>query len=82
MLGADDEAVLAWAAQANRILVTHDISTMTDFAYQRIKAGLLMPGLIEVPEALSIGRAIQDLTLLILCSRDGEWESQAVYLPL
>ena len=55
---------------------------MTDIAYQRIVAGLMMPGLIEVPEFLPIGRALQDLMLLIQCSRDGEWESQVVYLPL
>ena len=34
--GADDPAVLAWAAQEGRIVLTHDVATMTTFAYQRI----------------------------------------------
>lgn len=37
--GADDEIVLEWAAKENRILVTHDVSTMTKYAYKRLKAG-------------------------------------------
>lgn len=34
--GADDPAVLAWAAQENRVTLTHDVSTMTKYAYERL----------------------------------------------
>ena len=34
-----DEIILEWAAQQDRIMLTHDVETMTDFAYQRINAG-------------------------------------------
>jgi hypothetical protein len=37
--GAEDPAVLAWAAQEGRVLLTHDVSTMTRYAYERIQAG-------------------------------------------
>jgi predicted nuclease of predicted toxin-antitoxin system len=40
----DDTTVLAWAARENRILLTHDIQTITGYAYQRVEAGLPMPG--------------------------------------
>jgi hypothetical protein len=82
LLGADDETVLAWAADTGRILLTHDISTMTDYAYDRVRNSLAMPGVIEVPETLPIGRALQDLILLAECSRTNEWDLQVVYLPL
>ena len=39
MQGSDDESVLAWAAENNRILLTHDRATMPDFAYARVKRG-------------------------------------------
>ena len=42
--GADDPTVLEWAAQAGRILLTHDVKTITQYAYERIRAGLPMPG--------------------------------------
>lgn len=45
---ADDPAVLAWAAQAQRILITHDVTTITRYAYERIKAGLSMPELLRL----------------------------------
>ena len=40
-------AVLAWAAAEDRLLASHDVSTLTAFAYARVKAGQPMPGLIE-----------------------------------
>ncbi len=43
----DDPQVLDWAAQEERIVVTHDVSTFADFAFSRIAAGLRMPGVIE-----------------------------------
>ena len=41
--GADDPTVLAWAAQETRILLTHDVNTITKFAYERVTAGLPCP---------------------------------------
>jgi hypothetical protein len=80
--GAEDPAVLAWAARFGRIVVTHDASTMTRHCYQRVAAGEAIPGVFEVPQSLPIGQAINDLLLLAECSREGEWEGQVRYLPL
>lgn len=52
--GADDRAVLAWAAQERRIRVTHDVSTVTKYAYERIRAGQSMPGVFEVSRAVPL----------------------------
>ena len=80
--GADDSTVLGWAARENRVLLTHDVTTITRYAYERVQAGQQMPGGFEVTRAVSIGRAIEDILLLVECSFDGEWESQIRYLPL
>ncbi len=80
--GAEDAAVLAWAAQAGRLLLTHDVSTITKYAYQRVAAGQRMPGVIEVSRAVSVSTAIEDILLLAATSSENEWEGQVLYLPL
>lgn len=79
--GKDDPTILAWAAQEERILLTHDVSTITRYAYDRVKQGQLMPGVIEINLDAPIGQVIEDLLLLIECSLDRELEGQIQYLP-
>src|SRR5436305_1203170 len=80
--GLDDPGVLAWAAEQGRVLVSHDVATLTAFAYARVEAGQPMPGLFEVGPAVPIATAIDDLLLIAECSLPGEWEGQVRYLPL
>jgi hypothetical protein len=80
--GADDPRILNWAAQEGRVLLTHDVSTITKFAYERIEAGQAMPGVFEVSRTAPIGPVIDDLVLLIESSLEGEWEGQVINLPL
>ncbi len=44
LIGADDPAVVAWAAERGRIILTHDRATLPDFAYERVAANGQMPG--------------------------------------
>ena len=80
--GADDPTVLGWAAQEGRVLLTHDVATITQYAYERMEAGLFMPGVFEVSLDVPIGRAIEDILLVAECSHEGEWEGQVRYLLL
>jgi Domain of unknown function (DUF5615) len=80
--GADDPAVLEWAAGERRVLLTHDVNTITAFAYERVAQGLPMPGVFEVSLKVSINAAIEDILLLVECSVEGEWQGQVNYLPL
>ena len=80
--GADDRSVLAWAAREGRVLLTHDVTTLTRYAYERVAAGEPMPGVFEVSRRVPLGRAIEDILLLAECSHAGEWEGQVRYLPL
>jgi hypothetical protein len=80
--GVDDPAILEWAALHGRVLLTHDVSTMTRFAYERVSDGRRMPGVFEVSRDVPIGVAIDEILLLAECSVEGEWEGQVRYLPL
>ena len=80
--GADDPTILEWAAQEGRVLLTHDVSTLTRYAYERVEAGKPMPGVFEVSRQVPIGVAIEDIMLIAECSLEGEWEGQVRYLPL
>ena len=37
LIHADDPTILEWAANDDRILLTHDVATITFYAYERIK---------------------------------------------
>lgn len=80
--GKDDPTVLEWSARESRILLTHDVSTITHYAYERIRAGKSMPGVFEIGRGVSVGTAIEDILLIAECSADGEWEGQVRYIQL
>src|SRR4051812_20565763 len=80
--GTPDPEVLAWAAAENRILITNDRNTMVGFAYQRVAAGELVPGLIATTNAQSIGSAIADILIIAECMAEEEIREQVVvFLP-
>lgn len=80
--GTADPVLLDWAAKQNRVLLTHDKSTIPHFAYARVKAGQPMVGVCEVSRKVPIGQAIEDLLLIAECSNAEEWVGQILYLPL
>lgn len=80
--GADDPTVLEWAAREDRVLLTHDVTTMTRYAYERVRTGKPMPGVFEVNRSVPVGLAIEEILLIVECSLKGEWEGQVRYLPL
>jgi len=80
--GLKDPPLLAWAAAHQRILVTHDVNTIPKYAYQRLRAGEPMTGVIIILEDLAIGIAIEELATLIECCEPEELDSQVKYLPI
>lgn len=81
LLGAEDPEVLEWAARNGRIVVASDVETMIGHAYQRVKTGRPMPGLVHVPQWVSIGVAVGDLMVMLECSDESEWLNRVVHLP-
>lgn len=77
-----DPALLAWAAEHQRIIVTHDVNTLPTYAYERIRKGEPVAGVIIVPEQLAIGIAIEELAVLIECSEMADLLDQVKYVPI
>jgi predicted nuclease of predicted toxin-antitoxin system len=80
--GKTDPEVLEWAAAEGRILVTQDEKTMIGYAWDRVKAGQPMPGLIVRGKGVSIRQAIDDLLLAALCGAPEDVKDQVKHLPL
>jgi hypothetical protein len=79
---ASDPEVLAWAAEQERILVTHDRRTMPYYATSRIARAEKVAGVVVVSRQLPISQVINDLQIIVLCSDMIEWENIVKHLPL
>jgi len=77
-----DPELLMWAAAVNRVIFTHDRSTMPKHAADLLNAGKRITGVIIVPQHWSIGRAINDLEEIIICTEASDWENVVCHLPL
>jgi predicted nuclease of predicted toxin-antitoxin system len=81
VISKQDPEVLSIAADAGRILLTHDRTTMTrHFAtFRRTRSS---PGVLIVAQDLDIGAAIEDLLVIWAASDETEWVDRVDYLPL
>lgn len=77
-----DEQLLAWAAEENRVILTHDINTVTKHAYARLKDGEKMFGVIVVPQQMPVGAAVNELEIIVSCSDEDDFDNQVSYLPM
>jgi predicted nuclease of predicted toxin-antitoxin system len=82
LIEVEDPEILAWAAEKQRIILTHDRATMPDFAYERIVRGEAMSGMFVINDRMPIRQAIDELLLLIDCTEQIEWKGVVLYLPL
>jgi hypothetical protein len=80
--GKDDADVLVWAAENDRIAVTHDRSTLPDFAFSRVENSAPMPGVFVVNDRRPVREAIDEMLMIDECSEQAEWSGLVVYLPL
>ncbi len=63
-------------------LLTHDIKTIPRYAYERVIAGLAMPGVIAIRRQTPLKEAIAELLVVVGASDPSEWQNQVVFLPL
>lgn len=79
--GLHDRDVLALAAQAGRLLITHDRKTMpryfAEFIQQKTSSGVVV-----IPQKLPIRVAVDDLLLIREASEAEEWINRIQSLPL
>jgi hypothetical protein len=64
------------------VLITHDAETVTRYAFERVDAGLPMPGVREIAASAPIGKAVEDLTLILECLEHADLSSQVLFIPL
>ncbi len=79
---AADSVILAWAAEHHRVIVTHDVHTMPEHVADRLARGESIAGVVIVPQLMPIGRAIDDLELIVVCTELNEWKNIVRHLPL
>src|SRR4051812_7159236 len=63
---APDPDVLEWAATEGRVVLTRDRTTMAGFAYDRVRGGLPMPGVVVSRDDLPVGVQVQDILIVAL----------------
>jgi Domain of unknown function (DUF5615) len=79
---ASDLEILEWALGQKRLLLTQDTNTMPAHIRTRAAAGQSHAGVVMVPQSLRVGRAIQDLQVVVECTEEHEWIDWVLYLPL
>lgn len=76
-----DTQVLELGAALGRVIVTHDVRTMPRW-FRNFTEHQNCPGLILVPDRMTIRDAIEDLLLIWHLSEAEEWINQMRRLPL
>jgi hypothetical protein len=77
-----DPDVLEWAAAEKRVVLTRDVNTMVGHAWDRVRAGRPMPGVIAVTGGCGVGRAVDDILLVANCYPEEQIRDQVVFIPL
>ena len=78
---AKDPLILEWAASQNRILLTHDVNTMTRYANERFEAGIFMAGMIQVRRGASIRRIVEDILACLEACTLEELSTAIYFVP-
>jgi hypothetical protein len=80
--GQADVVLLGWATGNDRIVLTHDLSTIIPAMRQQLQiAGRCAP-IVLVPDSLPIGSVIEEILMLDECSIATDWAAGVLYLPL
>jgi Domain of unknown function (DUF5615) len=77
----NDQEVLEVAARDGRLLVTHDQKTMPRHFAEFI-ARTTSPGLLVIPQHLSVAIVVEDLRLIWSITEAAEWNNRVSFLPL
>jgi hypothetical protein len=77
-----DAEILAYAAAENRIIVSHDVHTMSAAAQVRLAAAQPISGLLLIHQLTALAPVIDNLILIWAASDAEEWLNQVWFLPL
>src|SRR5207237_8846610 len=82
LMHTPDTDLLAWATGEDRQIVTRDRKTMTAHAWERVRQGPPMVGVLVVHHNMPIGQAVRELEVIALASESADWHGQVIFLPL
>jgi len=77
-----DPEVLEYAAREGLIVVSHDVNTMPASAYDRLRDGRIVSGLLVAQQEDPIAPIIDSLVLIWLSTEAEDWEGKVEFLPL
>jgi hypothetical protein len=80
--GLSDRQIIELAVAANRVIVSHDRSTMTSEFYRFIGQGHSSPGLIIVDQEAEYAIAIENFRILCEASTDSDLRDQVNWVPI
>ena len=80
--GANDERVLDWTLQNDRVLLTHDLSTMLPALRWHYTNSMRLPRILLISEAHPVSQCIEEVLLLDQASTSEDWAAGVIYLPL
>ncbi|WP_238544329.1 hypothetical protein [Gloeocapsa sp. PCC 73106] len=63
-------------------MLSHDVATITRYAYERLANNLAVPGVIKIRTETSVGKVIEDLFIILECCVAEDLDGQIYYLPL
>ncbi len=79
--GTRDPEILAWAENANRILVTFDKATMAAHLAAHLQTGRHSPGIFMLRRGCSLPQVVAHLVLAAYASEPWEWQDRIEYVP-
>lgn len=77
-----DAEILTYASVDGRIILSHDVSTMSAAAQARLASGQPISGLLLVHQLTPLASIIDSLVLIWAASEAEEWLNQIWFLPL
>jgi hypothetical protein len=72
--------LLAWADKNDRVVLTHDLATMVPAL--QLHGQPALTAIVPVADSLPIGLIIEDVLLLDHYSKESDWATGVIYLPL
>jgi predicted nuclease of predicted toxin-antitoxin system len=76
-----DQRILEWAASEGRVVVTSDVNTLVGFAYDRVRTGLPMTGVLVLRREVGTKACIESLTMTACIREPDEMTDRVRYLP-
>lgn len=80
LMGKSDQRILEWAAERQRVLLTHDRETIPEFAYNRIRNEKDMTGVVVVDDELVPGRLAFRILSLVVSNDPAHFRNRVFFL--